>query len=96
MAEGVQHNPATQLTRIPAASAGDNQAETGHRTNITSGTGIGGRSDVLGDDKLAGSIDLDAPVPFDFQHLLNYLFNKNVNFFLNTVFFFFFMFFVII
>ena len=29
---------------IPAASIGDNQAETGRRTNITSGTGYGGRS----------------------------------------------------
>jgi len=31
---------------IPAASTGDNQAETGRRTNIASGTGIGGRSPV--------------------------------------------------
>ena len=31
---------------IPAASIGDNQAETGRRTNITSGTGYGGRSEL--------------------------------------------------
>ena len=48
MEKGVQHDSTTQLTRIPAASTGDNQAETGRRTNITSGTGIGGRSPVLG------------------------------------------------
>ena len=41
---GVQHDPTAQLTRIPAASTGDNQAQAGHRTNMTSGTGIGGRS----------------------------------------------------
>ena len=29
---------------IPAASIGANKAETGRRTNIASGTGIGGRS----------------------------------------------------
>jgi|AP82_1055514.scaffolds.fasta_scaffold23621_2 hypothetical protein len=32
---------------IPAASIGDNQAETGRRTNITSGTGYGGRSRIM-------------------------------------------------
>ena len=41
---GVQHDPTAQLTRIPAASTGDNQAQAGHRTNMTSGTGFGGRS----------------------------------------------------
>ena len=46
MEKGVQHNSTTQLARIPAASTGDNQAETGRPTNIASGTGIGGRSVV--------------------------------------------------
>ena len=41
---GVQHDPTTQLTRIPAASTGDNKAETGRPTNIASGTGLWGRS----------------------------------------------------
>ena len=48
MEKGVQHNSTTQLARIPAASTGDNQAETGRRTNIASGTGIRGRSQAPG------------------------------------------------
>ena len=44
VAAGAQHDSAAQLTRIPAASARNNQAETGRRTNIASGTGSGGRS----------------------------------------------------
>ena len=46
MEKGVQHNPTAQLTRIPAASARNNQVEAGRRTNIASGTGSGGRSIV--------------------------------------------------
>lgn len=33
--------------------------------------------EVLQDAKLAENIDLDSPIPFDFQHLLNYLHNLN-------------------
>lgn len=33
--------------------------------------------DILKDDDLAKNIDLDSPIPFDFQHLVNYL--KNLN-----------------
>ena len=36
-----------QLTRIPAASARNNQVEAGRRTNIASGTGLRGRSILL-------------------------------------------------
>ena len=32
---------------------------------------------MLADDKLAENIDLDAPIPFEFQHLQNYLHNLN-------------------
>jgi hypothetical protein len=44
MEKGVQHNPTTQLTWIPAASARNNQVEAGRRTNIASGTGLWRRS----------------------------------------------------
>jgi len=33
--------------------------------------------EILKDSKLANNIDLDSPIPFNFQHLLNYL--KNLN-----------------
>jgi len=48
MEKGVQHNPTTQLTWIPAASARNNQVEAGRRTNIASGTGLWGRSILTG------------------------------------------------
>jgi hypothetical protein len=35
--EGVQHNPTTQLTWIPAASTGDNKLEAGRRIKLTKG-----------------------------------------------------------
>ena len=37
MEKGVQHNPTTQLTWIPAASTGDNKAETSRRIKLTEG-----------------------------------------------------------
>ena len=46
MEEGVQHDPATQLARIPATSSGDNHASAsvGRKSEIISGNAIGGRS----------------------------------------------------
>ena len=44
VAAGVQHDSAAQLTRIPAAGARNHQLEAGRRTDVTSGTGSGGRS----------------------------------------------------
>jgi len=43
---GVQHDPATQLTRIPTAGTGDDHALTsvGRNSEIISGNAIGGRS----------------------------------------------------
>jgi hypothetical protein len=34
-------------------------------------------TNILKDESLSKNIDLDSPIPFDFQHLVNYL--KNLN-----------------
>jgi hypothetical protein len=57
VAAGVQHDPTAQLTRIPSAGTGDNQAETSLRTNITSGTGSGGRSNYSPDASFKSPVD---------------------------------------
>jgi hypothetical protein len=46
MEEGVQHDPATQLARIPATSSGGNHAgaSDGRKSEIITGNAIGGRS----------------------------------------------------
>ena len=46
LAAGVQHDSAAQLTRILAASTGDNhaRASVGRKSEIISGNAIGGRS----------------------------------------------------
>ena len=51
-----------QLTRIPAASTGDNKAETSSRTNIASGTGIGGQGRQAQDVEVVGDLP-PIPVP---------------------------------
>ena len=46
MAKGVQHDPTSQLTRIPSTSARDNHASAsvGRKSEIINGNAIGGRS----------------------------------------------------
>ena len=46
MVKGVQHDPTSQLTRIPSTSARDNHASAsvGRKSEIISGNAIGGRS----------------------------------------------------
>ena len=61
VAKGVQHDPTTQLTRIPSTRSRGNhaQASVGRKSEIKSGNAIGGRSVSEGVDRLRLKTDDD-------------------------------------